>query len=290
VWFLISFLLTLVYPARQVNDLVWVLVPLLLLAADGLSEYLPEGRPSVISLLQAGLVLVLAVLFWNTLIATSQVIPPGDLPRPAIQIGILLGIILLVGLTTALVALGWSWRTSRDGLVWGLTAAFVIYGASILWGSTQLRQNEPQELWGIPPGPGQVHLALETLTDLSNRQIGLADKIDIISTVDTPSLRWALRNFSQARFTSELSQGEMPSVIITTRSAETPALTAAYRGQDFVWWVRPAWEGPLPDGFASWLTFRKAATEYDYIILWARGDLFPGGSADEGNVELQVAP
>ena len=289
-WLLTSLIQTLIYPARQVNDLAWVLVPLLVIAADGLSEYLPEDEPHIISWLQAGLILVLAVLFWNTLIATSQVVPQGNLPRPVIQLGILLGIILLGVLTTALVALGWSWQISRDGLVWGLTAAFAIYCTSMLWGSTQLRPNEPHELWGIPPGPGQEQLALGTLTDLSNWQVGLEDKIDIVSTVDTPSMRWALRNFSEARFIPELSPGEMPSVIITPRSAETPALTAAYRGQDFVWWVRPAWDGPLPEDFINWLTFRKAALGNDYIILWARGDLFPGGAVDDSNIEPQIAP
>jgi hypothetical protein len=160
----------------------------------------------------------------------------------------------------------------------------------MLWGSTQLRPNQPHELWGFPPGPGQEQLALETLTDLSNWQIGLEEKIDIVSTVDTPSMRWALRNYGQARFTPELSPGEMPSIIITPRSAETPALTAAYRGQDFVWWVRPAWDGPLPDDFINWLTFRKAALSYDYIILWARSDLFPGGSVDESIVGQPTTP
>jgi hypothetical protein len=289
-WLLTSLLLTLIYPARQVNDLVWVLVPLIVIAADGMAEYLPEDKPHVISWLQAGLVLVLAALFWNTLVATSRIIPQSDLPAPAIQLGILFGILALGALTTALVALGWSWQISRDGLVWGLTAAFAVYCTSMLWGSAHLRPNEPHELWGIPPGTGQVQLALETLTDLSNWQTGLADKIDIVSTTDTPSIRWALRDFSNARFTTELSPGEMPSVIITPRTAESPALTAAYRGQDFVWWVRPAWNGPIPEDFVGWLTFREASLGYDYIILWARSDLFPGSPVNENPVEPQVAP
>ena len=289
-WLLTSLFLTLIYPARQVNDLVWVLVPLLIIASDGLSEYLPEDRPHVISWLQAGLVLVLAALLWNTMMATSQVVPQSSLPRPAIQLGILLGIVLLGVLTTSLVALGWSWPISRDGLIWGLVAAFAIYSIAVLWGAAQLRQNEPDELWGISPGSGQVQLALETLTDLSNWHTGLPEKIDVVSTVDTPSIRWALRNFSQARFSSELVPGEMPSVIITPLSAETPALTAAYRGQDFVWWVRPAWEGPVPEDFINWLTFRKASLGYDYIILWARSDLFPGGAAAESSVQQPTAP
>jgi hypothetical protein len=98
-------------------------------------------------------------------------------------------------------------------------------------------------------------------------------------------LRWALRNFPKASFKAEVPTDEMPSVIVTRQSAEAPALTAAYRGQDFVWWVHPAWSGPLPDEFVKWLTFRKAALGYEYVILWARGDLFPGGSS-----EVQATP
>jgi hypothetical protein len=277
-WLMTSLVLTLLYPARQVSDLVWVVVPLWALAADGLAEYLPDERPHVVSWLQAGLVVVLAALFWNTLIATSQIVPESQLPWGVLQLGILTGILLLGALTTALVALGWSWTISRDGLVWGVVISFVVYSTNVLWGAAQLRPGQPEELWGPPPGAGQAGLALETLTDLSNWETGLVRKIDLVSTVDTPSLRWMLRDFAGARFATEVPVGEMPAVILTRSDAEAPALTASYRGQDFVWWVRPAWEGPLPEDFVGWLTFRKAKVGYDYIILWARGDLFPGGA------------
>jgi hypothetical protein len=277
-WLMTSLLLALLYPARQVSDLVWVLVPLWALAADGLAEYLPDEKPHIVSWLQAGLVLVLAALFWNTLIATSQIVPESQLPWEVLQLGILTGILLLGALTTALVALGWSWQISRDGLVWGVVISFVVYSTSVLWGAAQLRPGQPEELWGPQPGAGQAGLSLETLTDLSNWESGLARKIDMLSTIDTPSLRWMLRDFAGARFAAEVPSGEMPAVILTRADAETPALTASYRGQDFVWWVRPAWEGPLPKDFLGWLTFRKAEVGNDYIILWARSDLFPGGS------------
>jgi hypothetical protein len=281
-WFLTSLALALLYPSRQVNDLVWVLVPLLALGADGLARYLPDQKPHILSWLQAGLVLVLAALFWNTLLATSQVMPAGNLPWPWIQAGILAGIFLLGALTTALVALGWSWQISRDGMVWGLAAALLLFSTSLLWGSAQLRPNQPHELWGQPPGAGQVDLALATLRDLSNWHTGLERKLELVSTVDAPSLRWALRDYASARFIDAIPPGEMPPVILTRQSAQAPALTAAYRGQDFVWWVHPGWEGPLPDDIVDWLTARKAALGYEYIILWARSDLFPGGSSAAG--------
>ena len=277
-WLMTSLLLTLLYPARQVSDLVWVLVPLWVLAADGLAEYLPDDKPHVVSWLQTGLVLVLATLFWNTLIASSQIVSQSELPWPVLQLGILTGILILGVLTTSLVALGWSWKISRDGLVWGLVISFSIYSTSVLWGAAQLRPNQPQELWSPPPGAGQAELALNTLTDLSNWESGLARQINLVSTVDTPSVRWMLRDFSGVRYAAEIPSGEMPAVILTRVDAEAPAQTASYRGQDFVWWVRPAWEGPLPEDFLGWLTHRKASLEYDHIILWARGDLFAGGS------------
>lgn len=285
-WMLTSLLLSMVYPARQISDLVWVLVPLWMLAADGMAEYLLSPKPHVIVGVQAGITLLLAALFWNTLIATSnQLVPESELNWQLIQAGVLASILLLGALTTALVALGWSWQISRDGLVWGLTAALLIYSTSALWGSSQLRPNEPHELWGQPPGAGQVKLVMQTLQDLSNWHTGLPNKIELVSTVDNSSLRWALRDFTAVHFTTEIPTGEMPAVIITRQSAEAPALTAAYRGQDFVWWVHPSWSGPLPGDFTGWLTFRKASLGYEYIILWARGDLFPGGSS-----ALQTAP
>jgi hypothetical protein len=278
-WLLTGLLLALLYPARQVSDLAWALTPLWALAADGLAEYLPEEPPHILSWLQAALILILAALFWNTLLATGQIVPPSELPWPLVQTGILFGILLLGALTTALVALGWSWPISRLGLVMGLSASLTVYSIAMLWSASQLRPNEPHELWAQPPAAGQMQLTLDTLTDLSNWRSGLGDKIEILSTVNAPSLRWALRRFERARFAEAIPPGELPEVILTRQSDQTPALEAAYRGQDFVWWVRPAWEGPLPQDFVGWLTLRRATLGYEYIILWARSDLFPGASA-----------
>jgi len=64
--------------------------------------------------------------------------------------------------------------------------------------------------------------------------------------------------------------------LITQESAEDPALSAAYRGQDFVWSVYPGWTGALPPDLIGWFTFRQAPLQLESIILWARNDLFPG--------------
>jgi uncharacterized protein (TIGR03663 family) len=275
-WFFASLIFTLFYPARQVSDLVWVLVPLWGLAAIELSYFVPEEKPNIVSSLQAMLMLILAVLFWNTLISTRELVPTEGASPATIRLILIAGIILLGSLTTILIGLGWSWEITRNGLVWGITATFLIYSISVLWSAAFLRPNQPSELWATPPGTGEIKLLVSTIRDISNRQTGLPQYIKIQSTVDNPSLRWALHSLVDTQFTPTLPRENMPEVLITTQDQTEPALTADYRGQDFVWRVWPGWTGALPDDFINWLTFRQAPVVKEQIILWVRSDLFAG--------------
>jgi hypothetical protein len=90
------------------------------------------------------------------------------------------------------------------------------------------------------------------------------------------------------RFAGSILAGEKPSIVITSEKEENPELTADYRGQDFAWWSRPAWGGPVPSTFKDWLTYRRTALTYDHVILWARSDLFPG--ANTGATQTQPTP
>jgi len=109
-WILAGIALALLYPARQVSDVVWVLVPLWGLAATELDKFLPEGKPNLVSSLQAGLVVILVALLWNTLISTSQLTPAESVSPATIRLVLLMGIILLGALTTILIGLGWNWK------------------------------------------------------------------------------------------------------------------------------------------------------------------------------------
>jgi len=66
--------------------------------------------------------------------------------------------------------------------------------------------------------------------------------------------------------------------VIAPLGSENQAWSAAYRGQDFSWWLTPGWEGILPEAWVDWLVFRKAPIYSEHLLLWARSDLFP----DEG--------
>lgn len=284
-WMMVALVLALLYPARQVGDVVWALLPLWALGAMELAQYLKavtDHRMPFIG--QAVLIFLLFAFLWLNISGESQAQP--EVQFIVLRVGMMVGVFALGSLTTVLVGLGWSWDAARRGLVLGLCTALGVYSLAVLWGVSQLRPGWQQELWSPAPTTGEAELLLSTLDDLSNWQTGRKESIDLTVAGDEPSLRWALRDFHQVRFISEpqmdssghwLAPGELPSVIITRGSQEAPSLAESYRGQDFNWWIYPGWAGVLPPDFTSWLVFRQAPLHQEQVILWARGDLFPGG-------------
>jgi hypothetical protein len=282
-WAVFALLVGLFYPSRQVADLVWVLAPMWTLAALALASFLPKDQVNLVALGQAVAIFLIMCLFWLTLSGLSHSAPGSS--GSAVRIGVLVGILALALLVTLLVTLGWSWEVSRKGLVWGVCFALGIYTLSVLFGATQVRPGAPQELYSQPPAIDEADIFMKTMGDLSEWATGFRQNIDVVVSSDTPSLRWALRNFPNARFESQPPTNELPSVIITRQEQQAPALSASYRGQDFGWWSLPSWSGALPYDFIPWLTFRQAPTQDQQIILWARSDLFPGGAAQPANTQ-----
>lgn len=281
-WALASLLLILLFPGRSVADLAWVVIPLWALACLELQRHLSAERPQWIVYIQVALVFILSSMLWTAMISTGRFLAIPTASWLSLRVFLFAGILLLGALTTFLVALGWSWEASRMGLAWGLASALLFYSLSAMWGASQVRANQPVELWTAPPGAGQAQLFRHTLDDLARWSTGMPGFLQIVSTVDTPALRWALRDYESSLFTGEFPSQEQPAIIISR--SETPQLAAAYRGQDFVWETFPAWERALPTDFLGWLTFRSAPTQAEKIILWARADLFPGGVWAPGNL------
>jgi hypothetical protein len=196
----------------------------------------------------------------------------------------------LAGLMTWLVASALSWESGRLGLVWGVALSLGIYLAAEIGGianiTPSLRELDRLELWQPYPQIAQAQLLDKTIMDLSTWNTGRRDAIDIRVDVDAPSLRWVLRSFNQVSYSPAyettilpgVGGQSLPSIFITRQEAETPSLTAAYRGQDFDWWQSPAWEGATPPNFLQWLLYRKTAWQSEQVIVWARADLFPGGT------------
>ncbi len=275
-WLLAAFLLALLVPDRQTGDLAWVLLPLWALAALELARYLPVGHQQPTTLVAGGLALLMvvmaAVLQFNQFsLARFEITPP-------LYAAMLGGVLVFSLVAIALVGMGWSGPAARLGAVWGICAVLLLGMFSAGSRLAYRTPNAAAELWSTPPSAGQMAELVDTLQDLSAWNTGHTQELEVVVTADSPALRWALRDFPQARFVSGLAVNETPAVVITALEAELPALELAYRGQDFIWQESPAWQGLLPADAISWLSARQAPVIEQRVILWARADLFPGGT------------
>ena len=274
---LIALILIIIYPGRETSYLTLVLIPLWLLAGQGLQNSIKEWKITGITTAHSIFIFIIMALFWFSLISHTTLVVITEPYLPLLKATVLLGIILIGIFSTILISMGWGTNTARNGVILGSLIGLFVYTFSVMWGASQLRPTHPEELWFTQPGSGQTNLFLKTLSDLSNWNSGLPQSIEILSLVDTPSMKWALRQFDNAHFENAVSPVSLPPIILTLETEDAPILPSTYRGQDFVWWIRAGWTGALPSDFIAWLTFRDAPLINEKIILWAREDMFPKG-------------
>ena len=291
-WAIIALLAAMLYPARQVSDLIWVLIPLWALAAlefaDGLAS-LGETQHRLIVVGQAVLLFLLLAFAWNYLLVLSNAdLFSGPIAFRNIMI-LLVSAVVMGALTTGLVSLGWSWSIARRGLSWGISLTLGLYMLANMGGVSQVRPSGEQELWSHIPSYGETELLVKTASELSEWKTGHPHMLDVVLLADSPSLRWAFRSWPAMRYALNLAPNDQPSAIVAYKGQEPSALSANYRGQDFAWEVYPGWQGTIPPDLPRWLAFRQAPRQQTELILWARADLFPG-SLLQPLPEIEFAP
>ncbi|MDT8897455.1 hypothetical protein QYE77_04185 [Thermanaerothrix sp. 4228-RoL] len=274
-WLGIGLLVLVVYPGRQISHLVWLLVPVWMLAASTLAqtiEHLAQTDWIKQVVVAAGYFTLVGYLWMNI-----EGFVPGNLMPQWVWVRWLaiLGVILL-GIAIGLVV-SWTWglHVARQGLFLGgfVFLSFLTFSAT--WQAAGLGRAPSAQVWGPQPYPAEADLLVKTLGDVSEWTTGRRDAIDIrVVGVDSPALRWTLRHFNNAQFVPVLTPMETPSVIITPETA-MPGVSALYRGQDFVWRETPSWSLFLPGEWLSWIIYRKAPLQRQGVIVWVRTDRFP---------------
>ncbi|HRQ22257.1 MAG TPA: hypothetical protein PLF42_02415 [Anaerolineales bacterium] len=268
----VPLLLAVFLPARQMGDLVWMLIPLNTLAALELCRCLnihPDERIEV-----AG-VSLLTVFIWTFawLGLSGMAWIPSDTSEHTMRILMLIGILVLLVLSLLLVAMGWSIRIAQFGGVFGMVVVLGALGIAGAFGSAGLRSRNAPELWWLNSTPAQANLLQDTVRELS--QFSTGDDFSagvVIAGLDIPSLEWALRDHP-VQTAASLDVSSSPPFVITSLEMN-PALVAAYRGQDFTWRQSPGWQTALPVMWMRWFVIRDMPQTSETIILWARDDLF----------------
>lgn len=271
-WLLVSLLLAVFLPSRQISDLAWTILPLCALAALELTRNLnvfPEERREIV-----GVALLTAFIWtfaWLDFAGLSWL--PPDSPSYRDRFILLIGALFLLFLSLLLVALGWSIRTAKIGGIWGTALALGLLGLSGAFGAAGLRGQAHPELWHPPSAPMQAQLLQSTVRDISS--IGLGDASAaavVIAGVNSPALEWALRDREVTRVET-LGSIAAPDIVVTPMQTD-PVLVAAYRGQDFNWRQNPLWNGAHLNAWLRWIALRDMPQAGETIILWVRDDLF----------------
>lgn len=130
-----------------------------------------------------------------------------------------------------------------------------------------------QPLAGIPASTELGEL-VDTLTTQSDVRIGDPTLLDTTLTgVNSPALRWQLRDFGHLQQVNGLSPAEATTAIITPPTInEGLDLGQAYFGQDFG--LDAVWSpvGLSPKTFIQWLIYRQIneRPQSNQVILWLR--------------------
>ncbi len=276
IWLFVSLLLVIFNPGRQVTDLAWMVIPMLVLAGMELSrhaKFFDEERREISGVM--ALVLFMLAYSWLAFASLTGIPIPSEQGNS--MLWLLGGALVLMLFSVVLIAAGWSIRVAKLGSLYALVIAFGIYNFSAVMAVAGLRANISHELWTSDARPAQAELLLKTVNDLSEWGRGDDHSLPVtIVGVKSPALVWLLRE-REVNLVDTLDITTSPELVITYQQVD-PALAASYRGQDFIWNQYPNWNISLVNDWMRWLVLRKMTDTDTAIILWVRADVFIDGS------------
>ncbi len=278
-WALLGLLLVMVYPARQPFELVWALVPLWALTARQLTRMVTGFSSDRLALLgQVLLVVILLVFAWlNFVNLTNPAASLSDANQLTLQISVYAALGLLA-IVTLLIGWGWMWEVASSGLLFGLGLFLAVYTLSGAWHATNLSWTPEGEALRNSAPIAQGGLLYQTALEMDQWNTPAGTSLDLyVVGVDSPALRWELRDYVGAHFVDVIPTGVSPSMLITPNQEE-PKLASSYTGQDFILEQRASWRVFLQGDWMRWWVVHTTPVNNNMVILWVRSDLFPGAA------------
>lgn len=189
---------------------------------------------------------------------------------------------LAIGMAALYFLLGWE----PTAVVSGSLLALLLFLAYWQWGSAwwlgHAASNDPRERWVRVGTDDDVRALIPTITEVS-RQFTRADHdVEMVSLVDSPVLRWYLRDFQQLQFVDTLPVESNHAVIISPLAMQALRAGSDYMGGDFGLLrqeppAAAASDSPLLDTLRWWLFHESTAVvPQERVILWLRADLAQG--------------
>jgi hypothetical protein len=268
-WFILGLVLILLQRG-QVENIVLLTLPGYLLVGVFIDRHLP-ARPGWLGWLLVGVVMLLGLAAYIHVVhyLRASTFEPEDRSNVLFAL-----VVIAFGIATLNFVRAADKAAAHHGAIVGLLALLVIYGWGTGWWLSHEAANDPREQWVGDAADNEAPLLAETLHEIS-RQTGYgSDGLPILAAVDSPVLRWYLRDFSRVEIGQAVSPNSSSEVILTPAGAEL-ALSQDYTGTDFGL-VRPETTHLLA-GLESlrWLVFHQSplAMNEERVILWLRTDL-----------------
>jgi len=192
---------------------------------------------------------------------------------------------LLLALTAIILAIIvitmiWSWREQSvtAGVTAGLSLLLLASMWSNAWWFSRSGLNDTRELWTQTASVDDVRLLAESVKEISWQFTNSETDLDIKSTVDSPSLRWYLRDMVDFKIVATLTNSDFSQVLLTPMS-DVPPLPADYIGTDFTYLRTDTNHFLTAQERLNWWLFRESPVPIteEGLILWLRADL-AGGS------------
>ncbi|MEW5987561.1 MAG: glycosyltransferase family 39 protein [Chloroflexota bacterium] len=185
----------------------------------------------------------------------------------------------LIGFFLAVIAFSfaYSWEKGAavQGALAGLLAVLLAFNWGIAWWLGHVAANDPRERWVTTATDDDVRLLVGLIQEIGRQAANADHGLEIQAAVDSPALRWYLRDFNPAVVGTALPVGVQPDVVITPVASE-PQLGSDYLGMDFVLsrTETPTTPTDLAARLRGWLLRQTAETyQQERVILWLRADL-----------------
>lgn len=276
-WTAVAMVLASFYSARQPSDIIWAIVPLILLAGEALARLVEqwiETRVDIAIIGLACMILIVATYGYFQLSAYSA----GSYIDPASSRMVLLFVFSSIALLVAgvlLFGMGWSW-----GLAWrGATATiFALLLAMSLSAAVRLTFTDSaasgRDLWRPQSNTAGLSMLVNTLQNLSVAQTGHPDFLEFEVGQDvTPGLAWALRDFGEATRLGLMDRASA-SVVLVPEYAALSGLTDQYVAQIIVISERWGWTGALPSDMIAWWIHGEAPALGERWLLFVDPEAF----------------
>jgi hypothetical protein len=282
VWFVAALVINVLYVARRPGDLVWVVMPLVFLAAPLLVTLAARLRQRTQWLGFFFLIsLIVFLIIYNVMLLNVDVsglrlsgflrmIDPKFYPL------VVLGICILLALVVVSYALGWDVITAVD-VVGAAAALFLgLLTISATW-HLNFTGAGARELWYPQSTTKSVYTLKSTVQMISAMNTGRGDALplQLYEGDSHADVAWAMRDVTK----NAEDQGLLaPTLILAPEGAVLSGYYGEYVGQSFRLTERWAWSGFLPDDPLEWWMTREAPLSQESWILFVRADLVPGAA------------